>query len=146
MESKALEKAIDDIKLLTQQIHFMKEQVAESKKRLDSIEPSAVEKYMKSAKADAKEVHDKYRILILKQVVATEVCFLAKINYPELAYVLSRTVVRAYDEMDEWWTEKDNYTLDQWVECLIDLSTKYTKRDTESRPMDIAAIGTAVSQ
>ena len=109
--------------------------------RMNNIEQTPVEKYLQSAKKDAKEIHDKYRLLFFKQTVATEVLFLAKIKHPDLASVLAVTVFRAFDESEEWWLRKENYTLGQWTKALIDLSAKYKEMDQEFQLPDLVNIG-----
>jgi len=122
---------------LQAEIRSLRQQIIKANKRLSNIVPSDVEKYIEKARDDAKEVHDGYRLLILKQCVATEVVFMAKIEHPELAPILSQTIIRAFDESAEWWGEREELTLAEWVKAIVNLAEKYEQRDKDFNIPDL---------
>lgn len=105
------------------------EKIIAMKARQDSFEPHITERFLSEAKDDALTVHSGYRRLILKQLVATEVGFLVRIHYPDLLWVISKTIIRAFDEHDAWWDKNADLTLNEWIEVLVEKAQDYRRKD-----------------
>ena len=86
--------------------------------RLKNIEPHTVEKYLDSARAEALDLHRRFQLVFLKQAVLTEVMWVAGKKYPEYAINLHRAIVEAMEEADEWWKERADNTIAQWIDEL----------------------------
>jgi hypothetical protein len=86
-------------------------------KKIANIEPRSVTRFLEEAKDDAFTIHKQYKLLILKQTVATEVVFFAR-KAGASTLELSKNVIKAFDRPDEWWTARTEFTMKQWIDEL----------------------------
>ena len=103
--------------------------ISAAEKRLNDITPHIVEKYLNDAREDAREVHNKYKLLILKQTVATEACFYVRTSSPEILHLISSTIVRMFDEPDSFWEKHEHAELAKWVKIIVEYTGIYSRRD-----------------
>lgn len=89
-------------------------------RRLANLEPKKVKKFLEEAKDDASLVHSQYKLLILKQTVATEVVRVAN-KTGEGSLDVARAVIKAFDYPDDWWESRTEKTLGQWINELKNL-------------------------
>ena len=96
-----------------------------ARQRIDQLYEMLDPRTLEKAQADAKSIHDLYRLTFLKHCVATETAFLARAGDRDimLAEKLALAAVRAFDLPDAWWLEKQSYTLDVWQKILLDIAT-----------------------
>lgn len=89
-------------------------------RRLANLEPKKVKKFLEEAKEDAAVVHSQYKLLILKQTVATEIVRIAN-KTGDGSLEVARAVIKAFDYPDEWWEKRTEKTLGQWINELKNL-------------------------
>lgn len=106
------------LKELTSRVNKLTKAIPALRNKVDMLEEPAVSKFLLGAKDDAKQVHDMYRLLILKQITSTELIWSTNRISPELSGELAKTIIKAYDNDDQWWIEKDRYTIGQWIDLL----------------------------
>lgn len=83
--------------------------------RLDNLEPKKVTRFLEETKEDIIAVHSAYKLLILKQTVATELCWVEGFKDKPNSFDIMKTVIRAFDQPDAWWFERREITLGDWV-------------------------------
>ena len=121
---KTLKEDADRTKLA---LHLLSSRVSRSEKisrqareDVSMLEPTEVADYLRRAKVDAKEIHDKYKIMVFKSTVATELQFLARLQkkHHHMVGALSAAIIKAFDQPDEWWRMRAEYTLEEWMKEL----------------------------
>lgn len=93
---------------------------------VEMLEPTQVADYLRRAKADAKQIHDKYKIMVLKNTVATELQFLARVEkrHCHMVGALSAVIIKAFDQPDNWWLKRAEHTLDEWMKEISSMIAK----------------------
>lgn len=86
-------------------------------KRFRMIVPEVAEKTLVDFDDDLKHMHVRLRALIHKEILLTELGRMCYRNMVPLDYLPK--IIDAYEETDEWWEKRSNYTLGRWYSELF---------------------------
>jgi hypothetical protein len=109
----------DNQKLVTEEeFNKIKLRLNKAEKRLSNIEPRTLEKTLIKMDERADYLSSRLQLIITKITVATELCFLARQSGIEQESFIALKIIRCFDNDDEWWRGKKEYTLAEWFDVI----------------------------
>lgn len=84
---------------------------------LEELKEMIAGESLEKAKADAKAIHDAYRLANLKMVVLGELRYMLR-SSADLMQVTNECI-RSWDESDDWWLTRKNWVLGRWYDEMV---------------------------
>lgn len=116
-----IEKLRHRIGALEKKFVQFKTQIEKDRLRFTNFNVHKTEEYLDAIKGKVLKTNRQISLHIHKNTVLTEVTRHVEMVQPAHALAVTSALIRAMDYIDDWWAEKEGYTLLQWCEVAKNL-------------------------